>query len=157
MNFAKYLLETFEFNSRTNKNLLDKIRQLPEPEECIRHFSHLINSQYKWMARIIHDPEAPAMSWWDPVYPLDQLGIEWEKSLQPWLKLLGSKTEKELSVEVEFIGYDGGTWAASPGDIALQLNYHSIHHRAQIQMLIRKQNVEPDFVDYIGTRYRKLS
>ena len=41
-------------------------------------------------------------------------------------------------------------------DIALQLNYHSIHHRAQIQSIIRKQGIEPDFVDYIGTVYRKL-
>ena len=33
---------------------------------------------------------------------------------------------------------------------------HSIHHRAQIQYLIRQQGIEPDFVDYIGTKYRKV-
>ncbi len=31
--------------------------------------------------------------------------------------------------------------------IALQLNYHSIHHRAKIQTMIRDQSLEPDFVD----------
>jgi len=41
-------------------------------------------------------------------------------------------------------------------DIALQLNYHSIHHRAQIQTIIRQQGMEPDFVDYIGTKYKRL-
>ena len=41
-------------------------------------------------------------------------------------------------------------------DIALQLNYHSIHHRAQMQMLIRQQGIEPDFIDYIGTKYKKV-
>jgi uncharacterized damage-inducible protein DinB len=42
-------------------------------------------------------------------------------------------------------------------DIALQLNYHAIHHRAQIQVLIRQQGLEPDFIDYIGTKYHKLT
>jgi len=64
--------------------------------------------------------------------------------------------EEELSTEVTFTGFDGGLYAATPKDIALQLNYHSIHHRAQMQTIIRKQGVEPDFVDYIGTKYRKL-
>jgi uncharacterized damage-inducible protein DinB len=40
---------------------------------------------------------------------------------------------------------------------SMQLNYHSIHHRAQIQLLIRQQGLQPDFVDYIGTAYRKIA
>jgi uncharacterized damage-inducible protein DinB len=156
MDLKTYLIDTFQFNSRTNKKLLKKIRQLRDQEESIRFFSHLINSQYKWLARIKQDPMAAQMSWWDPVYPFSGLEKEWDKSLTLWLDYLQSKTEEELSKEVEFTGYDGGKWMATPKDIALQLNYHSIHHRAQIQMLIRAQGVEPDFVDYIGTKYRKI-
>ena len=152
-----YLLETFDYNDRTNRKLLSKIAQLPHKQEAIRLFSHLINSQYKWMARITHDPAASHLSWWDPVYAEDQLEVEWTKSLGRWVSYLKSKTEEEIAAEVTFVGYDGGQWAASPKDIALQLNYHSIHHRAQIQTIIRQQGLEPDFVDYIGTRYRKLS
>lgn len=109
------------------------------------------------MARIKQDPVAPEMSWWDPIYALEQLENEWGKSLQPWLNYIESLTEEQLNEEVSFTGFDGGKWAASPLDIALQLNYHSIHHRAQIQTLIREQGFEPDFVDYIGTRYRKIN
>jgi uncharacterized damage-inducible protein DinB len=69
---------------------------------------------------------------------------------------LQDKTEEEIFAEVEFTGYDGGRWKARLIDIALQLNYHSIHHRAQMQMLIRQQGIEPDFIDYIGTKYKKL-
>ena len=156
MDLKTHLIETFQFNSRTNKNLLKKIEKLPDRKECIRFFSHMINSQYKWMARIVQDPKAPEMSWWDPVYPFEDLRQEWDKSLNLWIDFLQPKTEAELLREVEFIGFDGGKWAASPKDIALQLNYHSIHHRAQIQMLIRAQGLEPDFVDYIGTKYRKI-
>jgi uncharacterized damage-inducible protein DinB len=156
MNLNHYLLDTFHFNSSTNKNLLKKIGQLPDRAESIKLFSHLINSQYKWMARILQDPGAPQMSWWDPVYELDQLEAEWDKSLELWTGYIESRTEEELCTEVEFTGFDGARWAASPKDIALQLNYHSIHHRAQVQTLIRQQGLEPGFVDFIGTRYRKL-
>jgi uncharacterized damage-inducible protein DinB len=62
-----------------------------------------------------------------------------------------------ILTEITFTGSDNTRWAATPKDIALQLNYHSIHHRAQIQSILRRQGVEPDFVDYIGTKYRKIS
>lgn len=108
------------------------------------------------MARILKDPGAPQMSWWDPVYKEEELEKEWTKSLNLWIDYIQANSEEDMNTEVIFIGYDGGRWAATPKDIALQLNYHSIHHRAQIQTIIRQQGIEPDFVDYIGTKYRKL-
>jgi len=152
-----YLLSTFKWNDRANKQILKKIQELADKTEAVRFFCHLINSQYKWMARIQQDPNSPKMSWWDPLYPLEELENEWNRSIKLWLDYLSNKTDAELHQEVQFTGYDGGRWAATPKDIALQLNYHSIHHRAQIQTLIRKQGHEPDFIDYIGTAYRKLS
>lgn len=157
MQMKNYLIETFIYNDATNKHLLGKINLLNDKDECVKLFSHLINCQYKWMARIMKDPNASLMSWWDPVYDFEVLHEEWSKSLTLWISYIDSKTEEELCSETTFIGFDGGTWAATPKDIALQLNYHSIHHRAQIQTLIREQGIEPDFVDYIGTKYRKLS
>jgi uncharacterized damage-inducible protein DinB len=157
MQIKNYLIETFLYNDSTNRKLLEKIKQLGDKEESIKLFCHLINSQYKWMARITNDPNASNMSWWDPLYNIEQLEEEWTKSLEAWINYINEKTEEELSTEVTFIGFDKGLWAATIKDIALQLNYHSIHHRAQIQTILRQQNIEPDFVDYIGTKYRKLS
>ena len=109
------------------------------------------------MARVVQDPKAQDMNWWDPVYALDQLKEQWNKSLFLWTDYINAHSEEELSAEVRFIGFDNGLHVATPQDIALQLNYHSIHHRAQIQTIIRQQGLTPDFVDYIGTKYRKLS
>ena len=156
MNLANYLTDTFNYNDYTNKKLLAKINLINNKDECIKLYSHLINSQYKWMARIIGDPKAKEMSWWEPVYNFNELEDEWTKSLHPWITYIAARTEDQLSSEVTFIGFDDRLWAATPKDIALQLNYHSIHHRAQIQTIIRQQGIEPDFVDYIGTKYRKL-
>ena len=158
MEMAQYLLDTFRYNDYANRKVLEKVlKELPDKTECIRFFSHLVNCQYKWMARILHDPKAPGMSWWDPVYAPGDLEKEWNKSLETWISFLESKTETGLFEEATFVGMDGGQWAAKPKDIALQLNYHSIHHRAQIQSIIRKQGLEPEFVDYIGTVAKKLS
>lgn len=157
MSMKQYLIETFLFNDSMNKNMLKKINELTDRRGCVKHFSHLVNSQNKWMARITQNEKAPEMSWWDPVYPFKKLGERWNESLQAWISYLQNKTEEEIFEEAEFTGYDGGRWRARLIDIALQLNYHSIHHRAQMQMLIRQQGIEPDFIDYIGTKYKKVT
>ena len=156
MTMKEYLIETFRFNDNMNKNMLKKMNELADQEGCVKYFSHLINSQNKWMARIMQDENAPQMSWWDPIYSFDKLEEKWNETLQLWVSYLETKTEQEIFEEVEFTGYDGGRWSARLVDIALQLNYHSIHHRAQMQMLIRQQGIEPDFIDYIGTKYKKI-
>ena len=156
MTMKEYLIETFLFNDGMNKNMLKKMNELTDKEGCVKYFSHLINSQNKWMARIVDDAIARTMSWWDPVYPFQKLEGKWNESLQIWIDYLQGKTDQELFDEVEFTGYDGGRWKARLIDIALQLNYHSIHHRAQMQMLVRQQGIEPDFIDYIGTKYKRV-
>ena len=152
-----HLIDSFIFNDYANKKMLKKIIELPEKEGCVNFFSHIINSQNKWMARILRQNHAPQMSWWDPVYSLEQLEQKWNESVQTWIDFLNNKTEEQIFSDVEFIGYDGAEWKARMVDIALQLNYHSIHHRAQMQMLIRQQGIEPDFIDYIGTKYQRIS
>lgn len=156
MQMKNYLLETFKYNDTANKKLLNKISLLDDKEESVKLFSHLINCQYKWMARIMQHPNASTLSWWEPVYDLNKLYEEWTKSLSLWTSYIAGRTDEELSAEINFIGFDNGIWAATPLDIALQLNYHSIHHRAQIQTMIRQEGIEPDFIDYIGIKYRKL-
>jgi uncharacterized damage-inducible protein DinB len=157
MEWKQYLITTFQYNDYANKKALAVMKQMSGDEECIKLFSHMINSQKKWMARIIQYPKDPQMNWWKPFYTLESLETEWAGSLQEWLDFIAKQTEQELTAQTKFIGVDGGHWSAEVKDIALQLNYHSIHHRAQIQLLLRKGGLEPDFVDYIGTAYKKLS
>ena len=156
MEMKQYLIDTFNWNDKANRQILAKIRTLPSQEECNKYFSHLINSQNKWIKRIEVFPQDPKLDWWKPMYPPDQLEAEWEKSLKAWLDLIESKSEEDLFGYVKWVGFDGGTYTGALKDIALQLNYQSIHHRAQMQTIIRAQGVEPEFIDYIGTVYRKL-
>jgi len=157
MELKGYLGDTLKYNDKANRQVLEKTKVLPDKVEAIKLFSHLINCQYKWMARIAQDPLSQEMDWWNPVYEINQLESKWKNSLDLWLDYIDLKSESEILTEVTFIGFDGELYAATPWDIALQLNYHSIHHRAQIQTIIRQQGFTPDFIDYIGTKYRKLT
>jgi uncharacterized damage-inducible protein DinB len=157
MEFKQYLIDTFKFNDKANKKVLEKIKQLPDKAEAIKLFCHLINCQYRWMAGILQDPPGKQTSWWEPPYELTELQNKWDDSLKLWIDYINSKTDTELSTEVKFIGFNGGDFAATPKNIALQLNYHSIHHRAQIQTIIRQQGLKPDSVEYINTHYRELT
>lgn len=157
MDFQDHLIELFEFNDKINRKLFRKIGSLNDQTECIMWASHLINCQYKWMARLTDQEIVDSLSWWKPIYSLGQLEEKWEKSLLPWIELIKSLSPEDLETERHYVGSDGEKWAAKPKDIALQLNFHSVHHRAQIQTIIRSQGEKPDFVDYIGTKARKLS
>ena len=156
MEMKKYLIDTFRYNDGANRQILESIQAAPEKNEFIRFFSHLINSQKKWLVRIQEYPQATKMDWWEPAYSLEQLAPEWTKSLEAWIQFLETKTEDQIADYVFFKGYDGAKWTAKLQDIALQLNYHSIHHRAQIQAMLRSQGIEPKFVDYIGTVYKRI-
>lgn len=157
MKMQQYLIDTFSYNDYANKLVLEKIKRMPDKTQCVKFFSHLINCQIKWLDRISIYPQPSLLDWWEPVYDLKILEQEWSKSVQAWIHFLQSKSEAELNGERKFIGMDGGQWSAPLKDIALQLNYHSIHHRAQVQTIIRQQGFTPDFVDYIGTVAKKLS
>ena len=50
---------------------------------------------------------------------------------------------------------DGITLVVKIKDVVLQLNYHSIHHRAQINKLISRQGITPPATDYIYTAIRE--
>ncbi len=151
----EYLIQTFKFNDWANKKIIEKMKEMPEPQEAVRLVSHLINSQNKWMARILDDPKQTEMTWFDPLYHYDELEEKWNASLAGWLNYLDNNSEEEIHREVRYIGFDGGLFGALPKDMALQLNYHSIHHRAQICTMIRKQGLEPPFIEYIGRVYKK--
>jgi len=156
LQMRQHLLELFAFNERTNLLLLSKFEKLGDRSECVRLFGHLVRSQQKWLARIRRDPGAVELDWWKPEIPFELLDPEWRASVRAWTEYLADKTDEELARETSFTGFDGATWAATPQDIALQLNFHSIHHRAQIQAILRREGIAPDFVDYIGTKYRRI-
>jgi uncharacterized damage-inducible protein DinB len=147
-----YLIKTFRYNDWANKKLIDAITTLPEKGDVLKLFSHLITSQDKWHNRITHERNDSELTWFGLVFSVDELEKEWERSVKNWIGLLERSTEKDLENKIEFKrASDNKPMRVKLVDLALQLNYHSIHHRAQINSLISKQGQKPPLTDYIFT------
>ncbi len=153
----KYILNFFSYNDWANRKLLDAIQQLPEKEESVKLFSHLITTQDKWMNRITKKAEDKTLHWFDLAFPVENLAAEWTRSVNEWIGFIESLREEELENDVVFTrANDGKKIGVKIIDLALQLNYHSIHHRAQINKLISGQGMKPPATDYIYTALREV-
>jgi uncharacterized damage-inducible protein DinB len=156
MEMKSHLLDLFQFQDVANRKLFARLGDLPLPEEALRLMSHLVYSQDKWLARLRHEPTANQREWFGPTIALADLPQAWERSLHAWVAYLEGLTEAEVLAEVSYEGPNGRRWAAKLCDIALQLNFHGVHHRAQVQTLCRQQGLQPEFIDYIGGKFREL-
>ncbi|MEP6647622.1 MAG: DinB family protein [Saprospiraceae bacterium] len=152
----EFLIEMFDMNQVANIKMVSALKEITSPEEGIRHLSHLVNCQYKWLDRINVFPETSTLDWWEPVYSLEEMPHHFIKSTRQWIIFLSGKSEDVLNSLVHYTGYDGSNWEVQLKDVALQLIFHSFHHRAQIQMMIKFQGFQPGFIDYIGYKQKKI-
>ena len=150
-----FLIDMFRVNQEANVKMVSAISTLTSPQECLKHMSHLANCQYKWLDRLRVFPEVSTLDWWNPVYSISELPDKIVESSQQWISFLESKTDDDMESIVNYVGFDGSIWQVALKDIALQLTFHSYHHRAQIQMMIRAQGHVPEFIDYIGYKAKK--
>jgi uncharacterized damage-inducible protein DinB len=153
----QYLIDFFKYNDWANKRLLKSIKQLPEKDESIKLFSHFIYSLQKWMNRITNEKDDTAFSWMGPEFPLEQLESIWTENVNVWIKYLEKIDDSELEIDIIFQPTDRNRkYSAKIRDVSLQLNYHCIHHRAQILRIIRQQGQTPPSTDYILTVLKEL-
>jgi uncharacterized damage-inducible protein DinB len=146
----KYLIDTFRFNDWANQRTLAAMRGMTDKKESVVLFSHLITAQNKWMRRIENDPAETKIKWFDTPFEFEELAERWDASLAEWLKFLSEINEDELNKQIHFAPMpDEPNGVNKLYDVVLQLNYHSILHRAQICLRLHDQGFEPPHVDYI--------
>jgi uncharacterized damage-inducible protein DinB len=146
----KYLIDTFKYNSRSNIDLLKAIAQLPQKDEAIKLFSHLVAAQDKWFNRIEKKVEDSSLNWFGPLFIESELSEKWLASVNKWITYLENTDESDLEKYIVFSrATDGKKLKVKLKDLMLQLNYHSIHHRAQINTVISRQGIKPPLTDYI--------
>ena len=152
----QYLIDFFKFNDWANKRIIRAIKELPDKENCLYLFSHLITSQNKWLNRIMKGWENRGSPWYGDVYTAEELETRWTKSLNKWLGFLETQTDESLETEIVYESYgDGKKFKNKIREIAFQLNCHSVHHRAQMARAIREQGLTPPSTDYIFTVIKK--
>ncbi len=86
-----YICDLFKYNDWANTQLLKSIELLPEKEEAIKLFSHMISAQNKWMNRITKEVNDTDHQWFGALLKTDELAEEWKKSIDKWVNLVAKK------------------------------------------------------------------
>jgi uncharacterized damage-inducible protein DinB len=156
LTMKQYLVDFFNFNKWANTKLLEAVLQLPDKEESIKLFGNFITAQDKWLNRITHAVDDSQLNWSGPSFATEELGARWIESVDKWLLFLNGRSEESLEERITFSRpKDGKQYTAMIRDVILQINYHSIHHRAQLNRIIRLQGLKPPVTDYILTAVKE--
>ena len=145
----QYLIDTFRFNDWAQRRMFIAARELPDRTDVNKIFSHIISAQEKWLRRAKGDPNETSISWWDTISNEEVEG-RWTANLNEWIEYLAKLDDNDIESKVEYTpGPDDNGSSQKLRDVVLQLNYHAIHHRAEIGLRIRDQGFEVPPVDYI--------
>ncbi|MBH8558832.1 DinB family protein [Hymenobacter negativus] len=141
------------FNVWANETLLRRLdssaaagQEIPQP--VLRLFSHAINAQCIWIARIT-GTQSPVKVWQEH----DLAGIHhWhEQSSERLRELCEITDEAELGRHIQYTNSQGDAYDSLVSDILTHAVTHATYHRAQAATKMREGGLEPvnsDFITY---------
>ena len=97
------------------------------------------------------------LNWFGSVFPVEEIEKIWGESISAWITF----SEKIDSSELEDLVIikrkeNDKNYSTKLKEIMLQLNYHSMHHHAQVNRIIRQQGQTPPITDYILTVLKEV-
>ncbi len=143
-----HLIHLFQYNDWAHRRILNTLAMLDDTEDERALFTHLILSQQRWLERV-RGEDTRGRRWFDAPYDLATCERAWTISLQEWLVFLETIDTAELGRVVDYVSAEGPAFRSTVQEIAVQLNSHAVHHRAQIARMIRQQGHAPPETDYI--------
>ena len=143
-----YFDHLFRYNDWANRLMMEAVAALEAPEEALYLFTHLILSQQRWLERV-RGEDTRGRAWFGPAYDAPAALRHWEASLQDWLDHLGEIGDAGLARPVQYTSSEGPSYRSTVQEIVVQLNNHSVHHRAQMARMVRQQGHTPPGTDYI--------
>ncbi|WP_286756349.1 DinB family protein [Roseivirga sp. UBA838] len=135
----------FEYNLWANGQLAESLRVNPiENDKVLKLTSHLANAQVIWLDRV--QGQSSTVGVWDEYSQKETLELL-ERSSQDWLDFLYSA--EDLEKVIEYKNSKGQTYESRIEDILNHVVNHSTHHRAQVMLLLRQENIDPPSLDFI--------
>lgn len=138
------LLQLLEYNFWANDQFISRLKDQPGlPEEIDKLFSHILQAHIIWLKRIYKQENTP--------HRFDLIPREQWETLNISLYNETTNVLKSRSID-EFIVYHnskGLVYQNCIGDIMYHIIHHSTHHRAQVALLMRHQQILPPASDYI--------
>lgn len=135
-----------KYNNWANSLLLTALKENESlvPGSCIRLFSHIVNAQTIWVARI--NGFVPAVTVWQ-VHDLETCALLLEKSADALAQI--AYPDIPDSRIITYKTFAGDSYETAVADILLHVCNHGTYHRAQIAKDMKLNNLEPVNTDYI--------
>lgn len=140
-NILKTLLDYNDFSNRRYIEVLTSAEGDLERE--IYLFSHILNGQHLWNARI-NDTEYKYTVWQEHDKS-DFLKIH-EQNQEETKKII---EEDDMDRAISYSNTAGTSFSNIVGDMLLQVLNHGTYHRGQIAQLLRAKNIDPPGTDFI--------
>ena len=137
--------ELFDYNFYCNKKLIELCSVTENvPEKSVQLFSHLLNAHHIWNARILG--EHSKYDVWQN-HTLEDWGDIHYENQRSSFDITSNAEDFELRIDYE--NSKGRLFTNTLQDMLFHIINHSTHHRAQIMMDLRQNNIEPLQLDYI--------
>ena len=141
-----YFNRLYHYNRWANQLFSEVIlKHTPENAQIHRLFSHIGNAQRVWLNRILNtDADTPGVF---EVFSLIDSAYRLKQSSQDWIDFI--KKEENFDQTISYYNSRGESFISPLQDINLHVANHSTHHRGQLAMLLREEEITPPASDYI--------
>ena len=141
------------FNAWANETLLRRLDSSvaaghAAPQPALRIFSHLINAQAIWIARLT-GTQSPVKVWQE--HDLASLHHWHEQTSARFAQLCETTDETELTRHIQYTNSQGDAFDSQVSDILTHAVTHATYHRGQVATKMREGGLEPvnsDFITY---------
>jgi uncharacterized damage-inducible protein DinB len=123
------------------------------PAVCLRLFSHVLNAQHIWIARLT-GTQSPVKVWQE--HTLEVLHQLHEQTSERFHQMIIDADEAELFRTITYTNSVGEAYVSQVSDIMTHVPVHANYHRAQVATRLRENDLEPINTDFI-TYCRELT
>lgn len=122
-------------------------RQPGVPEDALREYAHVVGAEEVWLARLQGRPSRSAV-WPGPELPtVAELGRAVRAGYASYLTTL---SEHDLGGSVAYVNSAGLAFTTPIAEILLHVALHGQYHRGKVNLLLRREGLDPAPVDFIG-------
>ncbi len=140
-----------DYNCWANSRVVKRLESIasnntPLPTRAVHLFSHVLNAQAIWIARIT-DTQSPVKVF--QYHDLPALRQLHESTCPKLVELVRQADEAELARLIAYTNTQGKAYETPVREIMTHCFNHATYHRAQVALAIREASFEPINTDYI--------
>ena len=150
----KTLISLNNFHFECNDHLLNSILPFENIDPVVHElYSHIINAHSIWMDRLLDRPAR--FDVWDLHDPESYSKLVFDNYMET-NDLLLNLSEEDLETTHKYKNSKGTEFENTKGDTLLHIFNHTTHHRGQIIMKLRADDIEIPVTDYVFLKRQKV-